>query len=121
MSGYITFPNIHRILTREIPLFNMVEVTGSTGSGYHNIINMTEKTFLFYNGTDKSGSFQLSGSRTESGDIEWKVGTAITLAPTTTDYTTYSDVIPFIQVYANYSVSPTSGSLGIWLFGRETR
>jgi len=99
----------------------MVEVTGSTGSGYHNIINMTEKTFLFYNGTNKSGSFELSGSRTEGGELEWEVGNGFTMPSVTTDYRTYTDVIPFIQVYVNFSVAPTSGSLGVWLFGRETR
>ena len=121
MSGYITFPQTFRILTREIPMFDNITVTGSTGSGWQNIINMTEKTFLFYNGTNKSGSFQLSGSRTEGGEIEWEIGSVVTLAPITSSYSTYTDIIPFIQVYARYSDAPTSGSLGIWLFGRETK
>ncbi len=111
---------LHRILTKDITFFNNVTVTGSTGSGWKNINTLIQKTFLYYNGTDKSGSFQLSGSRTEDGALQWEVGSLITLnASGSTDYTTVTDVFPFMQINVIFSADPTSGSISAWCFGRE--
>ncbi len=111
---------LHRILTKDIVFFNNVTVTGSTGSGWKATNTLLQKTFLYYNGTNKSGSFQISGSRTEDGALQWEVGSLTTLdASGSTDYTTVTDVFPFIQINVVFSDDPTSGSIGAWCFARE--
>lgn len=109
---------LHRILTKDLVFLD--SVTGSVGSGWKNVNTLMQKTFLFYNGTDVSGSFQLSGARTENGLITWEIGSLVTLnASGSSDYSTLSDVFPFIQVSLSFTLEPTSGSASCWCFGRE--
>ncbi len=109
---------LHRILTKDLVFLD--SVTGSAASGWKNVNTLLQKTFLFYNGTDKSGSFQLSGSRTDNGSIAWEIGSLITLnASGSTYYSSLSDIFPFINIYINFTSEPTSGSASCWCFGRE--
>ena len=114
-GGYGT---LYRILTKEIPFFDNVQVTGNTGSGWKNVTNLLQKTFLFCNGTNQDGNFRLSGSRNNSGTLSWEIGSEFIVQANSSSYITLTDVFPFIQVYARFAVAPT-GSLGIWCFGRE--
>ena len=73
----------------------------------------TAETIIVENGLNQQVTIQLQGSRDETTWFD--IGNSFNVAATTDDYATVTDFFPCYRVQAICSVSPTTGTLDVWI------
>ena len=87
--------------------------TNTHNSGVADTGEFQAETIVVYNGLNQTVTCQLQGSLDETNWID--IGSSFNLATTVKDYETVTDYFPCYRVTATCSVSPTTGSLDVWI------
>ena len=73
----------------------------------------TAETIVVYNSLDQSVDIQLQGSIDGTTWID--IDTTFTITATTNEYETVSDFFPFYRCTAKCTISPTTGTVTVWV------
>ena len=73
------------------------------------------KTIVVYNSLNQNVLVQLQGDRDSGFDVAMPVGSEFTVTTGTHDYATISDYLPYLRVRVKCSVSPSSGTVSVFI------
>ena len=87
--------------------------TSAHNSTKSNTGEFNAETIVVHNGLDKTVTIQLQGSVDDSTWID--IGNSFNVDATTNDYDTVTDYFCCYRVVATCTVSPTTGTLDVWI------